>query len=137
MKRNEGVAYLALGLGRTIAEGEKSLRLAPKYPGLIPQYYSVKSTIDISQNQFYALDLKKGCDLLKNSQFENTSLYSLDKAERDGELFWSGSVVSASDNKIRDNLKDTGTRVITFPSLLKWNAAPAMDLIIDLLNLDS
>ena len=135
MKRDEGVAYLALGLGRTIAEGEKSLRLAPKYPGLIPQYYSVKSTIDNSQNQFYALDLKKGGDLLKNSQFENTSLYSLDKAERDGELFWSGSVVSASDNKIRDNLKDTGTRVITFPSLLKWNAAPAMDLIIDLLKI--
>jgi len=135
MKRNEGVAYLALGLGRTIAEGEKSLRLAPKYPGLIPQYYSVKSTIDNSQNQFYALDLKKGGDLLKNSQFENTSLYSLDKAERDGELFWSGSVVSASDNKIRDSLKDEGARVITFPSLLKWNSAPAMDLIIDLLKI--
>ena len=135
MKRNEGVAYLALGLGRTIAEGEKSLRLAPKYPGLIPQYYSVKSTMDNSQNQFYALDLKKGGDLLKNSQFENTSLYSLDKAERDGELFWSGSVVSASDNKIRDNLKDAGTRVITFPSLLKWNTTPAMDLIIDLLKI--
>ena len=43
--------------------------------------------------------------------------------------------MSASDNKIRDNLKDTGTRVITFPSLLKWNARPAMDLIIDLLKI--
>ena len=135
MKRNEGVAYLALGLGRTIAEGEKSLRIAPKYPGLIPQYYSVKSTIDNSQNQFYALDLEKGGDLLKNSQYENTSSYSLDKAETDGELFWSGSVVSNSDNKIRDNLKDKGTRVVTFPSLLKWNSAPAMDLIIDLLKI--
>ena len=135
MKRDEGVAYLALGLGRTIAEGEKSLRFAPKYPGLIPQYYSVKSTIDNSQNQFYALDMNKGGDLLKNSQFENTSIFSLNKAETDGELFWSGSVVSTSDNKIRDSLKDEGTRVITFPSLLKWNTAPAMDLIIDLLKI--
>ena len=135
MKRNEGVAYLALGLGRTIAEGEKSLRFAPKYPGLIPQYYSVNSTIDNSQNQFYALDLNKGGGLLKNSQYENTSSYGLNKAEEDGELFWAGSVVSAIDNKIRDNLKDSGTRVITFPSLLKWNSAPAMDLIIDLLKI--
>ena len=135
MKRNEGVAYLALGLGRTIAEGEKSLRFAPKYPGLIPQYYSVKSTVDNSQNQFYALDLNKGGDLLKNSQFENTSLYDLSTAENDGELFWSGSVVSNSDNTIRDNLKDAGTRVITFPSLLKWNSAPVMELIIDLLKI--
>ena len=135
MKRNEGVAYLALGLGRTIAEGEKSLRFAPKYPGLIPQYYSVRSTVDNSQNQFYALDLNKGGDLLKNSQFENTSLYDLSTAENDGELFWSGSVVSNSDNTIRDNLKDAGTRVITFPSLLKWNSAPVMELIVDLLKI--
>ena len=41
MKRKEGVAYLALGLGRTIAEGEKSLRFSPKYPGIIPQYLLV------------------------------------------------------------------------------------------------
>ena len=135
MKRDEGVAYLALGLGRTIAEGEKSLRFAPKYPGLIPQYYSVKSTIDNSQNQFYALDMRKGGRLLKNSEFENTSLYDLDRAERDGELFWSGSVVSGSDNKVRDNLKDAGIRVVTFPSLLKWNSSPALDLINELLKI--
>ena len=95
----------------------------------------MKSTIDNSQNQFYALDLNKGGGLLKNSQYENTSSYDLNKAEKDGELFWAGSVVSAIDNKIRDNLKDSGTRVITFPSLLKWNSAPAMDLIIDLLKI--
>ena len=44
MKREEGVAFLALGLGRTVAEGEKSLRFSPQYPGIIPQYFSVKST---------------------------------------------------------------------------------------------
>jgi hypothetical protein len=135
MKRDEGVAYLALGLGRTIAEGEKSLRFAPKYPGIIPQYYSVKSTINNSQNQFYALNLDKGVNLLKNNQNENTSSYELDIAERDGELFWAGSVISDSDNKIRDSLKDKGVRVITFPSLLKWKSAPVTDLIIEILNI--
>ena len=83
MKREEGVAHLALGLGRTIAEGEKSLRFSPKYPGIIPQYYSIRSTIDNSQNEFYALDLKKGSQLLKNGEQENTSSFELSVAEKD------------------------------------------------------
>jgi hypothetical protein len=133
MKREEGVAYLALGLGRTIAEGEKSLRFSPKYPGIIPQYYSVRSTIDNSQNQFYGLDLQKGVKLLKYGEEENTSIYDLDVAEQDGELHWAGSVVSETDNVIRDSLRHPGNRVITFPSLLKWKSAPVPDLLMDVL----
>ncbi len=133
MKREEGVAYLALGLGRTIAEGEKSLRFSPKYPGIIPQYYSVRSTIDNSQNQFYGLDLQKGDKLLKYGEEENTSIYDLDVAEQDGELHWAGSVVSETDNVIRDSLRHPGNRVITFPSLLKWKSAPVPDLLMDVL----
>ena len=135
MKRKEGVAYLALGLGRTIAEGEKSLRFSPKYPGIIPQYFSVRSTIDNSQNQFYALDLNKGMKLLKHGLEENTSLFDLNIAEKDGELDWSGSVFSNEDNVVRDSLRFDGTRVITFPSLLKWKTLPITDLLLDLLKL--
>jgi len=135
MKREEGVAFLALGLGRTIAEGEKSLRFSPKYPGIIPQYFSVKSTIANSQNQFYALNLKKGTALLKHGEEENTTAYDLSFAENDGELHWAGSVVSEADNVIRDSLRYNGTRVITFPSLLKWNSAPIPELLTEVLSM--
>ena len=132
MKRNEGVAYLALGLGRTIAEGEKSLRFSPKYPDILPQYFSIKSTIDNSQNQFYALDLNKGTTLLKGSD-ENTSLYDLNTAERDGELKWAASVVSQSDNIIRHSLRYDGVRVITFPDILKWKKTGILEIIKNIL----
>ena len=135
MKRKEGVAYLALGLGRTIAEGEKSLRFSPKYPGIIPQYYSVRSTISNSQNQFYALDLKKGMKQLKGGLSENTSIFDLDTAEKDRELDWAASVVTKADNVIKDSLRHDGTRVITFPSVLKWKTAPLPELLMDLLAL--
>ena len=135
MKREEGVAHLALGLGRTIAEGEKSLRFSPKYPGIIPQYYSIRSTIDNSQNEFYALDLKKGSQMLKNGEQENTSSFELSVAEKDGELHWSGSVISEEDNVLRNSLRHSGTRVITFPSFLKWNSAPIPDILIDVLKM--
>ncbi len=135
MKREEGVAFLALGLGRTIAEGEKSLRFSPKYPGIIPQYFSVRSTISNSQNHFYALDLKKGTSLLKHGEEENTTAFSLGVAEKDGELHWAGSVVSDEDNVVRDSLRHSGTRVITFPSLLKWKTAPIPELLTEVLSL--
>ena len=133
MKRKEGVAFLAVGLGRTIAEGEKSLRFSPKYPGIIPQYFSVRSTIANSQNQFYALNLKKGNQLLKYGETENTSTYDLSIAEEDGELHWAGSVVSDEDNVIRDSLRHNGTRVVTFPSLLKWKTASIPELLTQIL----
>ena len=49
MKREEGVAYLALGFGRTIVDGEKCLRISPEYPTILPQFYSIKSTKQSSQ----------------------------------------------------------------------------------------
>jgi hypothetical protein len=135
MKREEGVAFLALGLGRTVAEGEKSLRFSPQYPGIIPQYFSVKSTISNSQNKFYALNLKGGFNPQQNGKQENTNVFDLSIAETDGELHWAGSVVSDEDNVIRDSLRHDGTRVITFPSLLKWNTVPISDLLKDVLSM--
>ena len=32
MKRKQGVSFVALGLGKTIADGKKSLRFSPYYP---------------------------------------------------------------------------------------------------------
>ena len=60
MKRNQGVAFIALGLGRTIADGERCLRCSPTHPTILPQFYSIESTIENSQNYFYALELKNG-----------------------------------------------------------------------------
>ena len=135
MKRNDGVAHLALGLGRTIANGEKSLRFSPKYPGILPQYYSIKATIESSQNSFYAMRLnEKNSSSLKNED-KNLSSFSLKIAEKDGSLKWSGSVVSNEDNIIRDTLAQNGTRVITFTPILKWSMFPLVDILNDLLEM--
>ena len=45
INRSDGVAYLALGLGKTVVEGNKTLRYCPKYPNLIQQFHSIKSII--------------------------------------------------------------------------------------------
>ena len=57
----------AIGFGKTIVEGEKSLRFCPKYPDILPQYYSIQSTIENTQNHFYALKMDSKKNLLENS----------------------------------------------------------------------
>ena len=65
MDRKDGITFLALGLGKTIADGGKSLRYCPKYPNIISQNYSTKASINNSQNKFYALKLNNGINPMK------------------------------------------------------------------------
>ncbi|MBA65587.1 MAG: hypothetical protein CMG55_07290 [Candidatus Marinimicrobia bacterium] len=124
MKRNEGVAYLALGFGKTIADGEKSLRISPKYPKILPQFYSIKSALQNSQNTFYGMSLIKKDR--KNKHELNT--YSLKEAEIDDTLKWMGSVISKEDNTIKDSLNYKGIRIISFAPILKWKHMPFAEL---------
>ena len=135
MEREEGVATIALGLGKGVMEGEKSLRFSPKFPNILPQYYSVNETVRTSQNNFYALNIDPNQDLLNKGENDNLQKYHLDTAEKDGQLFWAGSVVSVDDNIIRDSLHYTGTRVITFAQILKWKQFPLTDILIELLKI--
>jgi len=134
MKRGEGVLFLALGLGKTIVDGEKSLRFSPKYPKILSQYYSIKSTINNSQNKFYALDMNKGENPLKFGETRNLKKYDLSIAEEDNELKEISSVIT-QDNIVRDSLKYKGIRVLTFSSVIKYNRFPINDIIIDLMNI--
>ncbi len=128
MERNEGVAYLALGFGRTIADGEKCLRISPKYPKILPQFFSLKATIQNSQNQFYAMNLNQS--LPKNYQLNK---YLLKDAEIDGALKWVGSSISKEDGTVKDSLLFPGTRIVSFAPILKWGDIPFNKLALEIL----
>ena len=133
MKRREGVAFVALGLGKTVVDGDKSLRISPYYPNILPQYYSIRSIIENSQNNFYALSMDLAKDPLKNGESGNLSCLPINIAEKDGELKFLGSVISENDNNIRDSLNYDGMRVITFSSVLKYNRFPLCDILKSIL----
>jgi len=135
MKREEGIAFVALGFGRTIVDGGKSLRFSPKYPNILPQYYSIRSTVQNSQHEFFALDLNNGENPLTGGELENLKSYLLNDAETDGVLKHLASVVCSNDNVIRDSLKYDGTRVLTFASILKYKRIPLAEIINRLLEL--
>jgi len=130
MKRDEGVAYLALGFGRTIVDGEKCLRISPEYPTILPQFYSIRSTKQSSQNEFYGLPLRA-----KDQREDDLLSYGLKQAEEDGSLKWSGSVISHEDGTIRDTLSTSGSRIVSFAPILKWDTIPFSKLAKEMLSL--
>ena len=119
MERKEGVAFVAVGLGKTVADGKKTLRFSPYYPEILSQYYSPDTMLENSQNNFYALDLNDGTNPMIEGEVNNLSLYNLSKAEEDGELKYIASVLDTNDSVLRDSLQYSGPRVITFSGLLK------------------
>ncbi|MFQ6610165.1 MAG: PEP/pyruvate-binding domain-containing protein, partial [Fidelibacterota bacterium] len=135
MNRDEGIAFTAIGLGRMVVEGGKTLRFSPKYPAILPQFYSIKSTISNSQNSFYALRLDSDSDPISHGEKSNLHQLELDIAERDGVLKHVASVVSVEDNVIRDSLSYDGVRVVTFAPILKWNTFPLPELLTDILDM--
>ena len=135
MQREEGIAFTAIGLGRTIVEGGKALRFSPKYPNILPQFFSIKSTLSNSQNTFYALNLNNGNNPLRKGEQNNLEQLHLEDAELHGVLKYTASVICDEDGIIRDSLKNKGRRVITFSPILKFQAFPLAEILQDILEL--
>ena len=133
MKRKEGISFVALGLGKTIVDGDKSLRFSPYHPNILSQYYSIRSTVENSQNKFYALSMDLDKDPLEKGESDNLSHLTLDIAENDKELKHLASVISENDNNIKDSLNYSGVRVLTFSSILKYNRFPLCEILKSIL----
>jgi len=135
MEANEGIVQLALGLGATIAEGDKIYRFSPYYPEMPPPYSSPYDFLKNSQNYYYALNLSN--KNIKITKDEKCSLNKLDltDAEKHGTLYFTASTLSNEDYMIRDTIMVKGPRLLTFAPLLKYNKFPISDIIKELLKL--
>lgn len=129
MKAEEGIANLALGLGKTVVEGGVTLRFNPAHPQVLPQFYTPKEWLNNSQKQFWALKLERERNFLGTDPDESLELLELSRAEADGELDGIASVYSHEDEVIRDSLSGNGPRILTFANILKYNEFPLGELL--------
>lgn len=135
-KSSDGIALVALGLGKTVVDGGNSVRFCPKYPKHLLQFFSTKETIRNAQQEFYALNLHSNIRN-KTAQAHDVLVqrYDLSVAEKDGTLFSSGSTYSAENDSVYDGISRSGRRVVTFAPVLKHKIFPLpeiLDLILDL-----
>lgn len=134
MKRDEGIAYVALGLGRMITEGGRTLCFSPKYPSILPQFFSPEVMLDNSQREFYAVNLVREDSFFNGGIDGNLDEFSLKEAEEDGTLRHVGSVLTEQDNIVRDSLNYPGARLVTFANILKMNSFPLAEILTELLD---
>jgi CheY-like chemotaxis protein len=135
MKPEEGIATVALGLGRTVMEGEKALRFSPKYPQLLPQRSTVEDILENSQQFFYAL--KMGGDNRELGVLEDVNLEKREVSDADEEapVKLLASTYIPEEHRIRDASHMPGYRVLTFAQILKYGQFPLAEVLSEVLEL--
>ncbi len=128
-KSEDGIASVALGLGKIITDGGNVLRFSPKYPEHIIQFSSVENTLKYSQHEFFALELDEELDELNLSEDKFIRKYNLADAEKDGMLTYTASTYSPDNNAIYDGISRPGPRVFTLAPLLKHKVFPLSEII--------
>ncbi len=132
MKPEDGVATIALGLGKQVVEGGDAVRFCPRYPQVLPQFRSPAEVMRVAQREFFALDMERGeADLLGGPDATLARL-QLSQAEADGTLAIAGSVVATDEDRIYDGLGRRGSRVVTFARILKHNVFPLCAILNEL-----
>lgn len=135
MKPEEGIAHIALGIGKTVVEGGRALRFSPKYPEILPQFSTVDDILANSQQKFYALRIRDYPELLAAEQELNLSRRSLDAAEAEFPVQKLASTYLAEDHRIRDSGFIQGPKVLTFATILKFKEFPLPEVLGELLEL--
>jgi CheY-like chemotaxis protein len=126
----EGITNIALGLGKTVVDGGKTLWFSPAKPKKLVQFASVDSMLKYSQHHFYALDMRSGNCLKRDSG--NLVLRTVQEAENEFPLTMLASTYIAEEHRVRDSY-GPGTKILTFAQLLKYNKFPLGKLIEELL----
>jgi hypothetical protein len=126
----DGIAAVALGLGRTVVDGGACLRFSPRHPQRILQFATVAEALENSQRTFWALELGAGGAAgIEERQFD------LDAAEQDGTLAGLASTWSSENDAVYDGTSRPGVRLVTLAPILKHQSFPLAEILDRVLSL--
>jgi CheY-like chemotaxis protein len=127
----DGLVAIALGMGRTVVDGDPCIRFSPRYPRHVLSLSSVKNALENSQRGFYALDLALQPT---GEHLPELERYGLEVAEEDDSLRWVGSTYLPEDDRVVDGISRPGVRLVTFSQVLKHGAFPLAEVLDTLLD---
>ena len=123
-RAEDGIASLALGLGKYIVDGGQTLRVSPYHPHQVLQTSELETALRETQTRFYALDMAHvGNDFKVDDGFNILNL-KVKEAEKDRSLNFIASTYDPYDNVIRDGLYDGGRKIISFSGVLQQGVFP-------------
>ena len=125
----EGIASLALGLGKYIVDGGQTLRVCPYHPHQVLQTSETEMALRDTQTQFYALDMKHVGDDFKVDDGFNILKLRVKDAVEDQSLNYIASTFDPYDQIINDGVYETGRKLITFAGVLQHDVVPLPELM--------
>ena len=123
----DGIAAVALGLGRAVVDGGKCLAFCPRYPQNLLQFSSVDDILANSQTEFWALELD-GVPQGRPGHLHEMR-FSLDAAEEDGTLPPVASTYSVDNQAVYDGMSRPGVRIVSFAPMLKHGLFPLASIL--------
>lgn len=127
--KNDGIALLAMGLGSTVVNGEGGYRICPKYPRVSPYGFDLRDIYTMSQKEIWAIDLRKGGDLLHGDEYQMLSRVNIKKTIDHKSLDLLGSRIDMENQIIYDNYLSDGTLFLSFNNLIKKNVVPFIPIV--------
>lgn len=119
----EGVAEVAVGLGKYIVDGGVSLRFSPAHPRHALQTSELATTLRDTQRELYGLDLTAPEDFRIDDGFNIARLKVQDVAAT-GALRHMISTYDIRDGMIRDSDRGNGRKLVTFNNILRHDSLP-------------
>ncbi|MGW8193696.1 MAG: PEP/pyruvate-binding domain-containing protein [Desulforhopalus sp.] len=132
MRAEEGVAHIALGIGKTVVEGGRTLWFSPAKPQKLVQFSTVDNILKSCQRKFYALCMDPSRCLCRHTS--NLELRNIQDAEKELPVQMLASTYIADEHRVRD-ASLPGMKVMTFAQLLKYSGYPLADILRELLAL--
>ncbi len=129
----DGVVSLALGLGKTIVDGDACWLYAPSHPAASPPVGSVGELIDTSQSEFWAVAMGGNPPYDPVNEAEFLERYNIADAERDDRLNLIASTYDPQSERLRPGTSTAGPRVLNFSGLLVECELPLNDVVRRLL----
>ncbi|MBO5699400.1 MAG: phosphoenolpyruvate synthase [Bacteroidaceae bacterium] len=134
-RAEDGIASLALGLGKYIVDGGVTLRVSPKHPNHILQMSDTEMALRETQTRFNALDLTQAPSIFSADDAFNLKRLSLKDADAHGALKYIASTYDPFDGIIRDSYYPGGRKIISFASILQHEMFPLASIISSMLEI--
>jgi Pyruvate phosphate dikinase, AMP/ATP-binding domain len=129
----EGVASLALGLGKTIVDGGVSWTFSPAYPKKPPPFGSIQELLRGTQTEFWAVNMGRPPAYDPVSETEYLVTAGLKEAEADEVLRFLASTFDPARDRVVPGLGARGPRILDFAPLLVLEQVPINSLVKGLL----
>ncbi len=132
-KAEDGIANIALGLGKYIVDGGQTLRFSPRHPHSILQMSTMDFALRETQTRFYALDLKNMAETFSVDDAFNLVKLGLKDADAEGSLKYIVSTYDPYDQIIRDGYYPGGRKILSFVNILQHDVFPLADTLDQIL----